>query len=106
MRFLIGIPRGKISLWNLDWNSMAKPRYKILIGILRRHFKTKFRDLNLDQGKIPRFKISRRLMSCFVAPLLHLRAENLRDAGDLLARNVKFRRFDLHAVERAKRGFG
>ena len=45
-------------------------------------------------------------MSCFVAPLLHLRAENLRDAGDLLARNVKFRRFDLYAVERAKRDFG
>ncbi len=87
---------------------MAKPRYKILIGISRWHFKTKFRDLNLDQGKIPRFKISRRLMSCFVAPLAlpHLRAENLRDAGDLLAFHVKFRRFDLYAVERAKRGFG
>ncbi len=88
---------------------MAKPRYKILIRISRRHFKTKFRDLNFAQDKIPRFKILRRLMSCFVvpiAPLLHLRAENLRDAGDLLARNIKFRRFDLHAVERAKRGFG
>ena len=46
-------------------------------------------------------------MSYFVSPLAlpHLRAENLRDARDLLARNVKFRRFDLHAVERAKRGF-
>lgn len=85
---------------------MAKPRYKILIRISRRHFKTKFYDLNFTQNKIPRFKISRRLMSYFVAPLLHLRAENLRDAGDLLARNVKFRRFDLYAVERAKRGFG
>ncbi len=85
---------------------MAKPRYKILIGISRRHFKTKFCDLNLAKDKILRFKIARRLMSCFVAPLLHLRAENLRDAGDLLARNVKFRRFDLYAVERAKRGFG
>jgi len=31
--------RGKISLWNLDWNSMAKSRYKILIGISRRHFR-------------------------------------------------------------------
>lgn len=106
MRFLIGIPRGKILLWNLDWNSRAKPRYKILIGIPRRHFKTKFRDLNFAQDKIPRFKISRRLMSCFVAPLPHLRAENLRDAGDLLALYIKFRRFDLYAVERAKRGFG
>ncbi len=85
---------------------MAKPRYKILIRISRRHFKTKFYDLNFTQNKIPRFKISRRLMSYFVAPLLHLRAENLSDAGDLLARNVKFRRFDLYAVERAKRGFG
>ncbi len=87
---------------------MAKPRYKILIRISRRHFKTKFRDLNFTQDKIPRFKISRRLMSCFVAPLalFHLRAENLRDTGNLLARNVKFRRFDLYAVERAKRGFG
>nr|WP_314119814.1 hypothetical protein [uncultured Campylobacter sp.] len=36
---------GKISLWNLDWNSMAKPRYKILIRISRRHFKTKSHDL-------------------------------------------------------------
>ena len=80
--------------------------YEILIEILRRDLKVKFRDLNLDQGKIPRFKISRRLMSYFVAPLLHLRAENLRDAGNLLARNVKFCRFDLYAVERAKRGFG
>ncbi|WP_297945383.1 hypothetical protein [uncultured Campylobacter sp.] len=62
--------RGKISLWNLDWNSMAKPRYKILIGISRRHFKTKFCDLNFAQDKISRFKISRRLMSCFVAPLM------------------------------------
>lgn len=105
-RFEIQQAVGRILLWNLDWNSRAKSRYKILIRISRRHFKTKFRDLNLDQGKIPRFKIPRRLMSCFVAPLLHLRAENLRDAGDLLARNVKFRRFDLYAVERAKRGFG
>ena len=84
---------------------MAKSRYKILIRISRRHFKTKFCDLNLAKDKIPRFKILYQLMSCFVAPLLHLRAENLRDAGDLLARNVKFRRFDLYAVERAKRGF-
>ncbi len=61
--------RGKISLWNLDWNSRAKSRYKILIRISRRHFKTKFCDLNFAQDKIPRFKISRRLMSCFVAPL-------------------------------------
>lgn len=108
MRFLIGIPRDKISLWNLDWNSMAKPRYKILIRISRRHFKTKFCDLNFAQDKIQRFKILRRLMSCFVAPLAlpHLRAENLRDAWDLLAFHVKFRRFDLYAVERAKRGFG
>ena len=59
--------RGKISLWNLDQNSKAKPQYKILIGISRRHFKTKFRDLNFTQNKIPRFKISRRLTSCFVA---------------------------------------
>ena len=61
--------RGKIPLWNLDWNSRAKSRYKILIRIPRRHFKTKFRDLNFTQNKIPRFKISRRLMSCFVAPI-------------------------------------
>ena len=79
---------------------MAKPRYKILIRISRRHFKTKFRDLNFTQDKIPRFKISRRLMSYFVAPLPHLRAENLRDAGYLLAFYVKFRRFHPHAVER------
>lgn len=87
---------------------MAKPRYKILIRISRRHFKTKFCDLNFAQDKIQRFKILRRLMSCFVAPLAlpHLRAENLRDARDLLALYVKFRRFDLYAVERAKRGFG
>ena len=45
--------RGKISLWNLDWNSMAKPRYKILIRISRRHFKTKFCDLNFAQDKNP-----------------------------------------------------
>ena len=45
-------------------------------------------------------------MSYFVAPLPYLRAENLRDARDLLAFYVKFRRFDLYAVERAKRGFG
>ena len=38
--------------------------------------------------------------------LLYLCAENLRYAGYLLTRNVKFRRFDLYAVERAKRGFG
>ena len=44
-------------------------------------------------------------MSCFAA-LLHLRAENLRDAGDLIALYIKFRRFDLYAVERAKRDFG
>lgn len=87
---------------------MAKPRYKILIRISRRHFKTKFCDLNLAKDKIPRFKISRRLMSCFAAPLalFHLCAENLRDAAYLLALYVKFRRFDLYAVERAKRGFG
>lgn len=84
---------------------MAKPRYKILIRISRRHFRIKLCDLNSTQDKISRFKISRRLMSCFVAPLLHLRAENLRDAGDLLAFYVKFRRFDLYAIERAKRGF-
>lgn len=87
---------------------MAKPRYKILIRISRRHFKTKFRDLNFTQDKIPRFKILRRLMSCFVAPLalFHLCAENLRDARDLFALYIKFRRFNLYAVERAKRGFG
>ena len=45
-------------------------------------------------------------MSYFVTPLLHLRAENLRDAAYLLACNVKFRSFDLYAVERAKRDFG
>ncbi|WP_298083312.1 hypothetical protein [uncultured Campylobacter sp.] len=61
--------RGKISLWNLDWNSMAKPRYKILIRISRRHFRIELCDLNSTQDKISRFKISRRLMNCFVAPL-------------------------------------
>ena len=52
-RFEIQQAVGRILLWNLDRNSKAKPRYKILIRIPRRHFKTKFRDLNFAQDKNP-----------------------------------------------------